>query len=629
MKYRSDIDGLRAVAVLPVIFFHMGSEVISGGYVGVDVFFVISGFLITTILHADISRGTFSLWKFYDRRFRRILPAIVVVMLATMGIGWFVLTPGFYETLGQSVVATTLFLSNMFFWWKLDYFGPGGDTMPLLHTWSLAVEEQFYLFFPILLWLVMKFGRVVAVYSLFALFALSFVLGAYGVSQSWTAAYYWSPFRFWELLAGCILAVLQPRAPENKFLRDGLAVLGLLAILVPCVLLTEESAFPGVNALPPVLGATIIIWIGMSDQRNVAARILSWRPFVWVGLISYSLYLWHWPIIVFAKQMMLDRTGLAIDLAQLVLMFALAWGSWRYIEAPFRKPGSFSRVRIFAFSLTASVVIAALGLLIHDGNGYQRRFPEIAVMEQTMQAEKDEKRAFSQCIVGSDSRPWPGPERCFITSGSGENTLLWGDSHAHQYALQLHRLDDQIDENILVYAMTRCAPVFGHDAQKRAACRGFKDQVLKIVEENDVDRVVLSGLWDNKPELVFSDGPVSVRATVERLREAGVEVVILGDNPIYDYGTPPNFLPNVLSRQDPDAPFLLRSINNPDVNRELAEIVGEDNFFDPMAVLCQEGRCVYYDRKMPLMDDANHLTLEGAKRVILGLPGIFRASGSS
>jgi len=370
------------------------------------------------------------------------------------------------------------------------------------------------------------------------------------------------------------------------------------------------------------MGAGLLIWIGAANNLTLVGRILSWRPIVWIGLISYSLYLWHWPVIVFSQQMMLEET-IVLQAVTFSLMIALAWISWRYIEAPFRNRGFVSRRAVFSLTAVSTLLISLTGGVLAVNSGFKSRFPEIAEIEEWISAERALKREYSNCMEGSDGKPWAGVENCFITSGNGPRVLLWGDSHALHYHLPLHLLDDKINYNILAYGMTGCRPIFGFPAPNRPTCVENKERVIDLIRESKIERVIISGMWDDQPDLVFSNGPISVKATVERLKMLGVEVVILGDNPIFSMSTPATLFPKVSSAPDPHGTFYLNPINDINVNIELEKVVGSDNFFNPMEALCTKSGCAYYDKGKPLMADADHLSLEAAHRVIVAFPELF------
>jgi len=325
LKYRPDIDGLRAVAVLAVLFFHTNIPGFSGGFVGVDIFFVISGFLITSIIIREIQQGTFSIARFYERRIRRIFPALFPVMAFSVAAGFYLMDAKALNDFGKSIASTTLFSSNILFCHQSGYFDAPALEKPLLHTWSLAVEEQFYILFPLALAFIRQ--RAKERYLLWISLALSISLAAsiWAVFAKPTQAFYLMQFRAWELLTGSLLALGVIPKPESARLQNALSALGL-ALVVYCIgFYSEKTLFPGQNAILPVLGAAMIIHGNGNDNKGngVIGKLLSIRPLVAVGLISYSLYLWHWPIVAFTRYLMFrpmngaDSLGIIISSPQI------------------------------------------------------------------------------------------------------------------------------------------------------------------------------------------------------------------------------------------------------------------------------------------------------------------------
>lgn len=330
-KYRADIDGLRAVAVVPVVLFHLGVPILQGGFVGVDVFFVISGFLITTIINEELDHRTFSLAKFYERRIRRILPALFVMMIAVALAGWVVLLPAEFKNFGQSLTATALFSSNLLFWFQgMDYFDGPADLKPLLHTWSLAVEEQYYIVFPLVLALVEgKRSRLI----LFVLIsAASFALSQWYLGTRPSSAFYLPQSRCWELLAGSLVAVRFGRIRLSERVVNIATALGLILVLTPMFFYSVDTRFPGVTAIPPVLGTALILASG----ENVSLfNVLQIPLFVLIGRLSYSLYLWHWPLIVLYKYYYVASTlSWSEQVGLFVASFGFAALSFVAVERP-------------------------------------------------------------------------------------------------------------------------------------------------------------------------------------------------------------------------------------------------------------------------------------------------------
>ena len=442
MNYRSEIDGLRAVAVLPVVLFHAGFSVFSGGYVGVDVFFVISGYLITTIIVAELNEGQFSLLKFYERRARRILPALFFVLLVTFPFAWTWLQAGLFRDYSQSLWSVSAFISNVIFWMQSNYFGPGAETKPLLHTWSLAVEEQYYVLFPlamIALWALLKL-RVLWVLVLGTV--ASFLVCLWGAQNSPTANFYLAPFRAWELLVGSLCAVWMFRKPQGS--NEALGLLGLALILYAIFAFDGETPFPSAYTLAPVLGTALIILFG--QRATLVGRLLSLRGFVGIGLVSYSMYLWHQPLFVFARIRNVFEPPVWVMMSLALASLILAYISWRFVELPFRKGGRWGQSRqstIFALSLVGLLGFAGLGAYgqLTDGRitGFGWNFDaeqrttmaNIVEMRQTHRTKGNSQFDDGACTF--DTRYLQGEfvERianCYARHGSG--VMVLGDSHA-------------------------------------------------------------------------------------------------------------------------------------------------------------------------------------------------------
>jgi peptidoglycan/LPS O-acetylase OafA/YrhL len=360
MKYRPEIDGLRALAVLPVIFFHAGFEWFSGGFIGVDVFFVISGYLITTIILDDLENDRFSIVNFYERRARRILPALAIVCLAISIPSWIILSSLDVSKFGSAMLGVATFTSNFVFWRAQGYFDESAEFNPLLHTWSLAVEEQFYLFFPIFLLIAWRFGKRPIFWMIVAFSAISIIVSEWGWRNYPAANFYLAPTRVWELFFGSLAAIINQKqgVKGNNFL----ALIGLLAILAAIVFYNENTPFPSVYTLLPVLGATMLVLF--ADSKTLVAKILSAKVVVWLGLISYSAYLWHQPVLVFFRKLKGDIHISAVE-GPLLLIFilALSYLTWKFIENPFRSKKGFSAKSIGVMSLVALSLIAGVGLL--------------------------------------------------------------------------------------------------------------------------------------------------------------------------------------------------------------------------------------------------------------------------
>ena len=325
MKYRGEIDGLRTLAVVPVILFHAGIAPFGGGFIGVDVFFVISGYLISTIIINELDEGRFSILRFYERRARRILPALFFVMLACVPFAWFWLMPRDLRDFAESLTAVTFFVSNFLFWMEAGYFETTAELKPLLHTWSLAVEEQYYIIFPVLMMILMPLGQRVVMISLVVLFIASLILSQWGIYNRPSATFFLLPARGWELLVGVFAAIYLRKNPDftRTTQADLLSIAGLILIVVPIFIYTHDTPFPGAYALPATIGTGLIILF--ARKGTIANKLLATRPMVAIGLVSYSAYLWHQPVFAFFKH----RFGSAMFEDFAFALIALSLVFWR------------------------------------------------------------------------------------------------------------------------------------------------------------------------------------------------------------------------------------------------------------------------------------------------------------
>ncbi|SON57016.1 O-acetyltransferase OatA [Hartmannibacter diazotrophicus] len=493
MKHRLEIDGLRAVAVVPVILFHAGVPAFSGGFVGVDVFFVISGYLITTLLVEDIEAGRFSLAAFYERRARRILPALFLVMAASVPFAWMWMLPEQMHDFAQSLLAVSLFGSNFLFWRQSGYFGAASEEQPFLHTWSLAVEEQYYLLFPLLLLFLWRFGRNRAFWMIAGGAFASLVLSEWMGRHSPSANFYLLPTRAWELFAGSIAAILLRRrrgVRGNEFL----ALSGLAAIVAPVFVYDETTPFPGVHALVPVLGVVLLILY--AQRETLVARLLASRPFVGIGLISYSAYLWHQPLFAFARIRFPDRAGEPMLLGLAVLSLLLAAVTWRFVEQPFRSRSSpvlSRRGAVFAASAAGLLLFSVFGLAGIIRDGFAGRVPGAVVA--ALAAGQD--RAGTQCNFDAAHPTPPNPVAgCLHVGASGRPlVVLLGDSHAMAISQEVTAQLLAAGFNVYAVSSSGCPPVPGLSISLKGddgACPRFVAGVLDYAERAGAASLVLT-----------------------------------------------------------------------------------------------------------------------------------------
>jgi len=510
LPYRPDIDGLRAVAVWPVVLFHTELGIVSGGFVGVDIFFVISGYLITGILLQDLAQGRFSLLSFYERRVRRIFPALFAMLAICFALALVVMLPHDLKSFGVNLAGASGSVANFSLLAQVDYFEGAAKLKPLLHTWSLAVEEQFYLFWPIMLLLTYR-SRVLFLVACLAAVAISFGASLWFISAEPDQVFYLLPFRAWELLLGGILAAGVIRPIRRTILANAVAATGFALIVYAVVAFSEQMTFPGAPALVPCLGAALIIWAGQGCENNIVARFLAAPPFVFFGKISYSLYLWHWPIFAFLRYQRIDEPGPALMLLMLPLATLCATLSWYYIERPFRtKQWLPTRRGMLSLGAIALISGVAAGIAIQFSDGLRWRFPAEV---NRLAAQGRETDPYKACSWRSDYSP-----TCVIGQSNGLNAMLWGDSHAG-------RLWPALDAvgavgGVQYSANAGCPP--GLNLGTSEACIRMNRKDLRFaIEHPDIEVVILSARWS----LYFKGraldvGPAETNAGLPQLRTA-------------------------------------------------------------------------------------------------------------
>ncbi len=602
MHYRRDIDGLRAVAVGSVVLFHAGLSPFGGGYVGVDVFFVISGYLITSIIAEDVRRGRFSIVSFYERRVRRIFPVLFVMLLVTAAAASILLLPRDFKEFGQSAISSTLFVSNIFFWRTSDYFAGAAHLKPLLHTWSLSVEEQFYIFFPpLLLMLHRRFGgRFVPWLALIA--ALTFALSAVGAVSKPTATFFLAPTRTWELLAGSLVALGAFPVVHDRRLREALAAIGIGLISWSVATFNEQTVFPGVSALAPCLGAGLVIHAGLGGPTFVG-RGLGLRPVVFLGLISYSLYLWHWPFLALSRHWAAEPLSPVMIASALVGALIASVLSWRFVEQPFRhRVVTPTRQALFGaagVAMTAALMFGAFG---HFTGGWPARFPDYRPAEIAGRQMLRE----GSCFLRADQSPsdYAGAAPCRAgPAEGGRHVLVWGDSFAAHLMPGLGSPDTG-GLSFYQYTASGCPPILGRSIANRPLCRLFNERALDQIREIKPQVVVLAARW----EFYLGRSPdiAAIAATVGRIKALGAEVVLVGQGPSFDFDSPYDFgfrTSRTIARAHP-ADHL---------NVALAR-AGAAAFIDPMAVFCSGGGCELKDGESFLFFDGGHFSLAGSKR---------------
>lgn len=609
--YRADIDGLRALAVLPVVLYHAGIAGFSGGFVGVDIFFVISGFLIAGIIAREVDEGRFSLWHFYERRARRILPALFALVLFVLAAASALFLPGDFEDVPKSALAALFFLGNLWFFSQTGYFQGAADTMPLLHTWSLGVEEQFYIFFP--LGLVLIAAAVPrwrsALVGLAAMASFGWALVTQADPDGF--AFYMLPPRGWELLAGSLLAIGTIPPVASRPVREALAWAGIALIVFAVFMYDSTTVFPGLAAVPPVLGAALLIHCAPGTS---AGRALSWRPAVWIGLISYSLYLWHWPLIVFTEY----AQGSALSPWQSVLVIAvsilLSWASLKWIETPWRDSQRHSRKGIFAMSAAGFAGLGALCLALIALGPWASRFPD--PVGRIASGAKDTSPLRGRCLKSEYAPPQAA---CTLGAKTVPDAVVWGDSHGVEFAWVLGERAEREGRAIEQRTSGSCPPIPGFVDGRNRDCGTFNDAVLTdILARPEITTVYLAAFWTGI-ESERRQAADLLDQTISRLLTAGKQVVLVGPVP-----TQPYDVPRTLARSAAYGTALPTPRKREDYLRQTAWITHRYDewraqgvaIVDPAIALFDDeiGRIAIADR--PLYFDSHHLTLAGARLVL-------------
>jgi peptidoglycan/LPS O-acetylase OafA/YrhL len=536
MKYRPDIDGIRALAILPVIFYHAGVPLLSGGFVGVDIFFVISGFLIGGIIIDAKNTGGFSYVQFYERRAKRLLPALFTMIGITAVAGYFLLMPENYKELYDSTIYTILFASNFYFLENINYFGQEAEFMPLLHTWSLAVEEQFYIIWPLILSvyviIVQKYSKRLALLFIIVLVVLSLSASIILLGQFASFVFYMTPLRLWELGIGTIVAIaIRNHSSIYKLPTKSMYLLGIGLCLASIFMLDQESAFPGMSAVPVVIGTALLLMFGDSD-RNYISNIFRWSPMVLVGKLSYSLYLSHWIVLTFFRtyknEVHLSGTEIFYCLA---ISFVIAFFSWYCIENPLRFRTSRKQIAYFSFSIAALLIIVSAVGIMTSGAEFRLKsnVDYISSREKTWQWQCEtqtiEGLGKNICVFGTE---WESADRRIV---------LWGDSHADHFAPLVEFVAKQNNAAVLLWR--RSTPFIDDKKVRYWHKRGTKmsegwgrlqrkmiDWLLKY--QIKLDGIILASAWSGYPKSLFDINPD------DRSIEKGLRLIRTGMKALLD-----------------------------------------------------------------------------------------------
>lgn len=639
-RYRPDVDGLRAIAVLAVVLYHFGSTAfrttyVGNGYVGVDIFYVISGYLITSLIAKDLKEGRFSIVSFYERRIRRIFPALFTVLLFCFLVAAVLLIPTEMVRFGQGLLATTFFVSNFYFWRTAKprgYFDSGVSTQPLLHTWSLSVEEQFYLFFPLTLFVLFRLAKKQTKAILILLCAVSFALNLWMTQHQSIAAFYSSAPRAWELLTGSLLALYAVPVLRLRILRELTALLGIVMILAAAGLPIKVTQFPGTFVLLPSVGTWLVIYAGQAGSTFVG-RLLSLRPVTFIGIISYSLYLWHWPIIVFTKHLPFRLTNWEEVATVLVGSTLLAFLSFEFIERPFRGSRTpFSRRQIFAFGCTATAASIVLGVVLVRSQGLPQRYDARTRQLIAGNVERMDDYDPSCGNWGNDIPSADGIRLCDLGAQSPRKVLVFGDSFAEQLypaVKQLYNRGELQSHGVVTAFHPGCLPDRHLNYWKTPGyhCDSFAKYALQRAQRDDID-VVFIGFsdWWTRSDFDFCvtdsgrcESPLSREALrdrffrdlsddIQNLKAHGKSVIVSLPFPAYKERIPDLAISNAVFGR-----FGLTEAPHP-IDTSALRLQTDDlalhagaGVFDPRESLCPRDLCVTEIGGISIYKDNAHL----------------------
>lgn len=655
IQYRSDIDGLRAIAVLSVVGFHAFPTIINGGFIGVDVFFVISGFLISSILFQGLDKGTYSIVNFYARRIKRIFPALLIVLVCSYIFGWFALLSDEYKQLGKHISSGAIFASNLQLWSEAGYFDNSAETKPLLHLWSLGVEEQFYIIWPIILWL-MWFRKNNLMATIICLVVTSFCLNLMIIQTDAIEAFYSPLTRFWELLCGSMVAWFMLRRKEKltnikqsffqcieknnnklkyakidaKRISNIASISGLMILVFGFWHITKDSRYPGVWATIPVLGAVLIILAG--NEAWINRKVLSNNIAVWIGLVSYPLYLWHWPLLTFARIVEGKEPSFELRILAIALSFLLAWFTYKMVECPMR--GEKRTTGKVTLLLIAMLIVGYVGFYTYKNDGLDFRTNIKEYVNNKNELARTPAMD-SECLHYTGLNKPLFPYCRYTDANSIETVAVIGDSHAHVAYPGIADYLKNKGINTVLMANSSCPPFLGSytgtSQVERDACRDRIHQILDVITKNQ----------DIRKVFIFTRGPIyftgtepltgnknldignliqiaqiasSAQLTVNRLHGSGKQVYYVTENPELSFSAsscvarPLKLVPLNCSVDKTDV--WKRQVDYIDAFSRLSNVT----VINSLSVFCPDRSCIAFDdRGRLLYADDDHLSIAGSK----------------
>lgn len=632
MVYRNDVDGLRAIAVISVVLFHLDLPFIPGGYAGVDIFFVISGFLISSIIIKQVENATFSFQEFYTRRIRRLLPAAMAVYGTTLFLFTFIFPTDYFQDVTLSIISSIFFVSNIYFWQKGGYFGEDLEINPMLHTWSLSVEEQFYLLFPLAIFLVYRFTQnrliVLSLVILSAIISLSLAI-TYTPSKISYAGFYLLPVRVYELAIGVIAAIVV-YSDWLKGLRSkpSLSLIGLVFILTSLLFFDEETPFPSYSALLPTIGTALFLMA--NNHFQFVHFLVTNKISVGIGLISYSMYLWHWPLIVAKNWLIPEMTSLWVTLILFGLSCLMAFISWKYIEQPFRDKSKFNNKKVVKYACSSAISIVLLCGISHSFGNSALVDPEGNIAAVKIEATSPEpyrrecvdkiklSLKFSRCLISEEK-------------SNGKNILLWGDSHGSAFVPALSQT--ALEHNVYIINNTGCLPLAKITGIRNdyGDCQATNKIVWEHIEESKYDLILLAGAYNNylnweairhteQIELSSSEAFVAaIEWQDQQFKQLGIDYLVIPQGPRFKNHVPNEFVRKKILGKDsiyetfPMAKYISQRRDFDNAKSQIPSI----KLLDVMTEHCKQDKCASNDPETEklLYKDRHHISNHFASQI--------------
>jgi peptidoglycan/LPS O-acetylase OafA/YrhL len=628
MLYRREIDGLRALAVVPVIFYHAGFDFFSGGFVGVDVFFVISGYLITSIIYTQMLSGTFTYRDFYERRARRILPALFTVIATCLPFAYILLSPDDINSFSNSLISLVFFSSNILFWFDSGYFDKAAELKPLLHTWSLSVEEQYYLIFPVLLVLLKRVSRKFIIFIVASFACISLYLMLKWATVNTNTAFYLLPFRGWEILCGALIALIYPNESINKtsiFIANVFGIAGFCFLMFSILFFDSKTPFPSWHSLIPVFGTVLLIIFTVPG--TYIGKLLSHHFLVSIGLVSYSAYLWHQPLFAFSRHYFQNANSIFLFTFLITVCALLSFFTWKFVESPFRDRKLYSQQIILKYALLGGGLCLAVGLL----GVYTKGFYQLKISN-------DQRLVLNNAIASPMRKQCHTSGKDFIPAASAceyhngaVKIAAFGDSHIVEIAYAL--ANDLSDRNIKVkhFSFSSCIPTYGQNySGLHKWCSKWTNEAIQyIVNNKNIDTVIVSyrihahlfGKHDKKYPVLINNIDDAEReiiwdsyiGTLKYFRDHGKKVILILQAP----ELPKDIGKVILSSSNPYNKIdgVSKSwweARSSFVSNRLTQIPAGVFVIDPQNIFCNSLACIASNNGVPFYFDDNHLSVNGA-----------------